>query len=210
MKNVLLPTAAWPNLHFLFYLANCTDVVIEQHETYPRQTLRNRYEILSANGLLPLTIPVKRSGNHTKTRDVFIDYSSDWQTQHWRALTSAYRKSPFFEFFEDEVKACINKRHDLLLQYNLSQINLICKILRLQPSVSLSTQFEKEPAFLEDKRMIADPRYDVKNDRRASGVLSVQYYQTFGEKFGFIPNLSCLDLIFNIGLNARDHIRTRV
>jgi hypothetical protein len=206
MKAVLLSTAAWPNLHYFYWLVNSEKIFIEQHETYARQTYRNRYEILSANGVLPLTIPVRRLGNHTKTRDVVIDYSTNWQTQHWRALTSAYRKSPFFEYFEDELRSFYSEREELLLRHNLSQLRFLDRILKSPFEFFLTDSFEKHPAGILDLRAITDPR-PLHKMPEATAVLKTEYYQTFREKFQFVPNLSVLDLVFNLGVKAKDHLR---
>ena len=104
MNAVILSTACWPNLSYFCNALSAKELMIEQHDSFARQTYRNRYEILSANGVLSLTVPVTKPHKTTRVSEVRISYNENWQIKHWRALTSAYRKSPFFEFFEEDIK----------------------------------------------------------------------------------------------------------
>src|SRR4051812_19762950 len=101
----LLSSAYWPNLHYFFYLINYDKADIEQWDNYQKQTFRNRTTILSANGLLDLNIPVKKSAHKELMKDVEISYSERWQQKHWRAIASAYGSAPYFEFFGEEIAA---------------------------------------------------------------------------------------------------------
>ena len=104
MSHALLYSACWPNLQYAYYLAICDEVTVECHDTYARQSYRNRYEILSANGVLTLSVPVIRGRHNQTMREVRISNQENWQIRHWRGLTSAYGKSAFFEFFEDNIR----------------------------------------------------------------------------------------------------------
>src|ERR1041384_253338 len=104
MTAILLPTACWPNLHYFFHLFRAGKVVIEQHDNYRKQSYRTRYQILSANGVLPLSIPIIHTGSRQTSADVCITYNEKWQARQWTALTSAYRSSPYFEYFEDDIR----------------------------------------------------------------------------------------------------------
>src|SRR5688572_3856586 len=98
--KVILSTAYWPNLLYFHHLMNSEEVLIEQWENYSKQSFRNRTEILSANGVLSLSIPVIHTSSKQLTRNLRINYKENWQIRHWRAITSAYNNSPFFEYFE--------------------------------------------------------------------------------------------------------------
>jgi hypothetical protein len=206
MSGVLLSTAAWPNLHYFIYLLGNRPVVIEQHDTFGKQSYRNRYEILSANGVLPLTVPVHRQ-NHSKTREVRISYTEDWQTRHWRALTSAYKKSPYFDHFEDEVRNTLFKKTEFLLQYNLSHLGAISRLLRRPLPVTLSRDYDKA-TDLTDLREMIHPKKKFGEDGSVADALNQSYYQTFGDKYGFVANLSILDLLFNAGPGALQYLRS--
>src|SRR5690606_16297695 len=124
----LLNSACWPNLHYFWHIVNSRRILIEQHETFARQSYRNRYEILSANGILALTVPLKRDKNHGKTKDAKISYNENWQLKHWRAISSAYGNSPYFRFFEDELKHFYQSQTALLIDYNMAQLRFLFKI----------------------------------------------------------------------------------
>lgn len=205
--NVLLNTAYWPNLHYFYYLINCEKAVIEVWDNYHKQSFRNRTQILSANGVLDLTIPVRRGDSIQLTKDVRINYTEKWQLNHWRALTSAYKNSPFFDYFEDEVRVFYTEQFELLTDYNRRQLELIFKLLRLKKTVTFSEQFEKAPQAVVDRRELIHPKRKTFAFEDLGERLRQPYYQTFQAKFGFIENLSILDLIFNKGLDAIVYLR---
>jgi hypothetical protein len=213
MKS-LLSTAYWPNLHYFYYVLNSEVIFIEQFENYQKQSFRNRTQILSANGPLDLSIPVKKKsrvampGHATKerTKDVEISYAENWQLNHWRAITSAYKNSPYFEHFEDEIQVFYSKKFENLLDYNRKQLDTVLKILRVKKEIQLTTQFEKEPKDKIDCRENIHPKLEFKEDNAVRGRIQKPYYQTFEEKFDFVPNLSILDLIFNTGLESLTYL----
>ena len=201
--KVVLSTAYWPNLLYFSQLLNAEEVIIEQHEHYPKQSYRNRTEILSANGVLPLSIPVMHGSSKQETKDVLINYSERWQIRHWRAITSAYRNSTYFEFFEDEIRRFYFERFDQLLEYNLQQLLLIRKILKTNIIWNLSSKYLPEYSLHKDLREQIHPKL---KPELALNLLK-PYYQTFGDKFGFVQNLSILDILFNTGLESLNYLR---
>ena len=203
--NVILSTAYWPNILYFSILLNAEEVVIEQHETFSKQTYRNRTEILSANGILPLSIPIQHGSSKQETKNVRISYSDNWQMRHWRAITSAYRNSPYFEFFEDEIKPFYTEKTEYLLQYNLQQLITIRKILKTDLKWDLSNEYQREYLSYKDLRDEIHPKIKTSLNAKATE----PYYQTFGEKFGFVANLSLLDLLFNTGLESVRYLSTR-
>ena len=108
--NPLLSTAYWPNLHYFYYLINSDSITIESFENYHKQSYRNRTQILTANGKLNLSIPIKNLNTKELIKDIEIAYQENWQINHWRAITSAYKNSPYFEFFEDEINYFYRRR----------------------------------------------------------------------------------------------------
>lgn len=204
-KTVLLSTAYWPNLHYFYYVINAAEVNIEQHDSYQKQSYRNRARILSANGVLDLNIPVKK-GNDGIT-GVEISYKEDWQRKHWRAITSAYKNSPYFDFFEKEIEIFYERQYPRLLEYNTLQFKTILKILRLKKEIGFTNAYEKTPQAL-DLRHHIHPKINFENDTEAAKLLLRPYYQTFQYKFGFVPNLSILDLLFNTGMDTVGYLRS--
>jgi hypothetical protein len=202
----LFSTAYWPNLHYFRYLLQAEDIRIEGAENYQKQSYRNRTRILSANGPLDLQIPILKKLPKERTDQVCISYQEAWQIRHWRAITSAYRNSPYFEHFEPEIEIFYTTRFDSLLEFNTLQLQAIFRILRLNKPLSLTQVYEKAPEGLNDLRALIHPKKDPRQDPNMSPGLSLPYYQTFDTKFGFIPNLSILDLLFNTGLGATRYL----
>ncbi len=205
MNSVLL-SAYWPSLQYFYYVLNSEKVLIEQHDHYQKQSFRNRTQILTANGVLDLVIPVLNTGKKTIMQWVEIDYKEKWQIKHWRAITSAYKNSPYFDFFEEEIQAFYNVEEKYLLHYNLKQLELIFKILRKKKNYALSETFEEVYNNSIDKRFDIHPKINFENDLNIKQILQKKYYQTFSDKHGFKPNLSVLDLIFNEGKGALNYL----
>jgi hypothetical protein len=205
--NVLLSTAYWPNLHYFYYLLNADTLSIERFENYHKQSFRNRTQILTANGKLDLSIPVKKLNTKEIIKDIELSYQENWQNNHWRAITSAYKNSPYFDFFEEEIKQLYTTPFKFLMEYNLEQLKLILKILKVKKEITFTSDFEKEPINFLDLRNSIHPKIEFTSDTRVSQKLSVPYYQTFESKFPFHPNLSILDLLFNKGLETIDYLK---
>ena len=125
MKTVLLSTAYLPNVHYLSQVINCDTIVIEKHENFVKQTYRNRCDIATASGKLSLSIPLIKQADKELISDKKISYAEDWQKQHWRTIVSAYKNSPYFEFFEDEFKPFYENQFEFLLDYNTQLLQTI-------------------------------------------------------------------------------------
>lgn len=195
--TVLLPTAYLPPIHYFSYLAAAERVLIEQFETYPKQTYRNRCEIMTANGKFSLTIPViKTFGNHTKTSDIGISSHQNWQLVHWRTIESAYANSPYFLYYKDQLLPFYQKKFHNLLHYNNGLLKVILEMLGLDKKVELTTSYLKDFAEGLDLRSTINPK------RQVEDFSFREYYQIFADKQGFLPGLSILDLIFNMGEQA--------
>lgn len=206
--NVLLSTAYWPNLHYFFYILNADVISIEQFENYQKQSFRNRTQILSANGVLDLSIPIKKNAPKELAKNIQISYKENWQTKHWRAITSAYKNSPYFDYFEDEIKDFYEQEFEFLQVYNLKQQQVILKILKLKKDILFTTDYQTENSGILDLRENIHPKIDFKTDATVSDMLSRPYYQTFENKFAFTPNLSILDLLFNKGLETKEYLQS--
>lgn len=204
--KVIVSSAYWPNVEYLAYLLHAEEVTVEGHEHFQKQSYRTRCSILSANGVLNLSLPVLHTQSKMKMQEVELSYKENWQIKHWRAITSAYKNSPYFDFFEEEVSAFYTKSYKHLLDFNLAQIQLIGKLLRHSIPVTISQTYVKSPESVLDLRERLHPKKEP--DAAVMRYYSSHpYYQTFGEKFAFVPNLSCLDLLFNTGLESKAYVR---
>ena len=193
----LLPTAYLPPIGYFQLLCRHKLAVVEQWETYPKQTVRNRTHILTANGVQLLSVPViKPDGNHTLTHDIQISYSEAWHVQHWRAIVSAYNNSPYFLYYRDTLEAILMQRHERLLELNEALIYLVLRWLKLDCKLQNSDQFAFPTHQDNDFRYQPD----------AIPYKEKKYYQVFDTKYPFQPNLSILDLIFNMGPEAMDYL----
>ena len=196
MSEVLLSTAYLPNIHYLSKVICSHNVVVEKHEHFVKQTYRNRCDIVTANGKLSLSIPLIKQADKELISDKKISYAEDWQKQHWRTIVSAYKNSPYFEFFEDEFKPFYENKFEFLVDYNTQLLQTILHILRIKKQIDFTTQFELNPSSLIDLRSLSEVQTNVP--------VIQPYYQVFADKIGFTPNVSCLDALFNIGLDTID------
>jgi len=197
-KTVLLTTAYFAPTEYYAVLAKADKILLENCEHYTKQTYRNRCRIVSANGVLDLIIPVEKTGNEKQlTRDVRISNRADWQLQHWRSIESAYNSSPFFEYYKDDFLPFYEKKWTFLWDFNCSLQEKILELIDIQPNIELTTEYST--SFGEN---IVDLREKIHPKKQIDFVNLPRYYQVFEPKFGFIPNLSIIDLLFNMGNEA--------
>ena len=199
MKTVLLSTAYLPPVQYFSYIASAKQVLIEQYETYPKQTYRNRCEIMTANGKFSLTIPVvKTFGNHTKTKDIGIANYQNWQIVHWRTIESAYANSPFFLYYKDQLEPFFKGKYQNLLHYNLELLKVLLDILAIDKQVNLTSSYQQNVSGVLDFRESLTPK------KPFTDFAFKPYYQVFEDKFGFVPGLSVLDLVLNMGTESTE------
>ena len=188
-KTVYLTSAYWGPVEYYAKLYAADKAYIERYDNYVKQTYRNRCVIAAADGPLPLTIPTEK-GEALKCpmKDVRISDHGNWRHMHWNALVSNYRNSPFFEYYAD----------DFLWDFNQEICALVCDLIDIHPvmegTAEYRTFFEEGE---EDFREIIHPKKDFRVEDPAFH--AEPYYQVFKEKFGFLPNLSIADLLFNMG-----------
>ncbi len=198
-KALLLSTAYFAPVQYYTMCLAYQTIYIEQFENFIKQTYRNRCVILGANGPVSLVIPVvKGRGPKTLIKDLKISYDVDWQRNHWRTIFSAYNSSPFFEFFKDDIFPFFEKNEKFLLDFNLKIHEIILELLELENNTVLTTDFERTTAQTLNLREVISP----KNKTQNNNFKPQRYTQVFSEKFGFTPNLSILDLLFNSGPNS--------
>lgn len=199
MKPVLLSIAYLPPVSWMAVALQSDKIALEVHETYPKQTFRNRCNIATASGVLSLTIPVKRiNGNHTKTCDIHIDNSKNWQLLHWRSIITAYNKSPYFLYYRDLFEPLFSKKYDLLVDFNRELLYSILNALKSKTrNVLYTNEYKTNPDYI-DLRSSFHPKYPLQN---ITCVLP-RYMQAFEEFHGYLPDLSIIDLLFNLGPDA--------
>lgn len=203
MKSLLFPTY-FPSISHFVAMAQSDKIVFEMEDNFQKQTNRNRTYIYSPNGIQLLNIPVKHSKEiHQKTKDVKIETDFDWQKQHFKSLEAAYRSSPFFEYFEDDIRPIFEKKHTFLTDLNFEAMQIVAKCLRMKLGYDTTTEYfrEVDSNTILDFRTLADGKKDKSQFE--------SYTQVFEEKHGFLNNLSILDLLFNEGRYALDYLKNQ-
>lgn len=201
MNSLLLPTY-FPSISHFAVMAQSENITFEMEDNFQKQTNRNRTYIYSPNGIQLLNIPVKHSkAAHQKTKDVLIENEFDWQKQHFKSLEAAYRSSPFFEFFEDDIIPVFEKKHTFLMDLNMEVLEITSKCLRMKLEFDQTSEYFHEAENIIDFRYLANGKKDTNSFEK--------YPQVFDDKHGFINNLSVLDLLFNEGKFAVDYLKTQ-
>ena len=202
MASVLLPTSYLAPVSYYSLLLGADKIEIELFEHFQKQTSRNRCSIYSPNGLQQLIIPLDGRKDKSLTKDIRICYDAPWQKLHWRSLESAYRSSPFFEFYEDDLKEFYTERYDQLYEFNSAIQNKVLELLKIKKEFSFTSEYNKVPVDCTDHRDHLTKKHlvELKNFPR--------YIQVFEDRHGFLPNLSIADLLFDMGPQAVDYLRT--
>lgn len=198
-KAVLLSSAYWAPVQYYTKLLAYRKVWVEVHEHYVKQTFRNRCIIASPNGTQSLTVPiVKQDSDKCPIKDIRISDHGNWRHLHWNALESAYRNTPFFEYYADDFLPFYTTKWEFLIDFNEAIRRKVCELIDLAPDVSQTPSFGMTDGCMpcDDFRMSISPKAVHGAD---AGFSPVPYYQVFREKHGFLPNLSVADLLFNMG-----------
>lgn len=194
MEPVYLSTAYLGPVQYYCKLFRYAEVRMERAENYLKQTYRNRCIIGAANGPLVLSVPiVKPEGVKCLTRDIRISDHGNWRHLHWNALVSAYRMSPFFEYYEEDFALFYERKYTFLFDFNEELRLTVCRLLTLEPEVKYTDTYR--PEVPNDFREGIRPRGPLPD----ADFIAKPYYQVFREKHGFLPNLSIVDLLFNMG-----------
>ena len=190
----IFPTAYLPSIEYVSLFLKAEDASIELFETYQKQSCRTRTNVMTANGIQTLTIPViKTNGNHTLTKDIEISYKESWQQIHLRCLESAYRKSAYFDYYFPYFEKIYKQKFNTLVELNEFCLKTILKIMKVKKDYSYTTDFEK---------IIDENDYRISLSKGTNKIEMKPYYQVFADRHGFIPNLSIVDLLFNEGPNS--------
>ena len=200
VDTAILSSAYFPPIDYFAVLRSYPDFFIEGCENYIKQSYRNRCNIFASDGVLSLTIPIIKGGVHMPIRDVKADYSYPWLLRHKRAIISAYRSSPFFEYYCDDLFSILDKKEIFLFDINQQLLSALCEMCGLKVNISLTQEYVQSNR-LEDT--IVDFRETI-HPKKESPVFNDDkklkpYYQVFSDKWGFKSNLSIIDLLFNEG-----------
>jgi hypothetical protein len=192
---MLVETQYFPSIKFWAKALKTGSVKLEKYENYQKRSYRNKCLILAANGVLPLTVPLK-SGKNNKMpiSDVLISYDDHWQKKHLTTISSAYTSSPYYEFYIDEISDILLKNYKNLFDLNYSIIEWFCE----QFNIPLSNSIEYIKAEKDDCRQAILPK-----NREMS---YAPYIQVFTEKYEFQSDLSILDLLFCKGPEMKSYL----
>lgn len=208
MQSVLLSSLYLAPIHYYSKLFGAERAIIEIHDNYQRQSYRNRCTIVAANGPIALSVPIEKPvRDKSKMKDIRIADHGNWQHLHWNALISAYNSTPFFDYYRDEFSYFYHKKFNFLLDFNEQLRALICKFIGIETSIAYSSEYrETYCSTTKDYRESIHPK---KEWQKSDPCFHAKpYYQVFGERHGFIANASIVDLLFNMGNEARLYLQT--
>lgn len=194
---LLIDLQCFPCIDYIKKVIEEKYVKIEKYESFQKTSFRNRYVIAGANGLTNLTIPVA-GGREQKAliTDIKIDNTTGWKTRHWRSITSAYSKAPFFDFYRDEVKDMLFNPDENLFNFNVFILSKLCNMLSINPVIVFTEQYSKLSMETDFRNRFLPKSFQAEADWKP------RYSQVFEDRLGFQPNLSILDLLFCEGPNS--------
>lgn len=191
-------TAYFPPIAYVATLMQHNEACIEIKETFPKQTYRNRMEIMTAGGVRTLTVPVIRD-NHSRTEEVGIDYKERWNIIHLRTLAAAYSASPYFLYYKDDLEALLAPRYGKLVELNEASLKWVLRLLKTDCPLKYTEDYQKDYPL--DYRNSFSPKVPYPSEGFPP------YYQVFDDRQPFMPNLSIIDLLFNLGPEAKDYLK---
>lgn len=204
--TVYLTTAYLPPVQYFAHLFAAERAIEERAEHYAKQSYRNRCLIGGAQGELALTVPIERTGEKQATRDVRLSSHGNWREQHLRAIATNYESSPFYRYYADDLHRIINAPHTHLVDLNAALTAWVCSELHITTPICPNTA-----EYLRDVPADCDLRESIHPKRAYTGDAHFRpapYYQAYAAQTGFLPNLSIIDLLFNLGPEARIALRS--
>ena len=201
--DILIHPTYFPSISHFVAMVNADSVTFEVEDNFQKQTNRNRMYIYSPNGTQLLNIPVKHNVENGRQmfKDVKIEQAFDWRKQHFKSLEAAYRASPFFEYFEDDIRPIFEKKHTFMMDLNFQALEIVTSCLGMDLNIKKTVEYISEPKDAIDYRYLTNGKKDTSE--------FTPYTQVFGEKHGYINNLSILDLLFNEGRYAMEYLKNQ-
>ncbi len=203
MPKILIHPAYFPSIAQMTAVAQADEVVFEVMDNYQKQTYRNRAYIAHSNGQLLLNVPIKhtKKGIRKTTKNVNTENDFPWLEQHWKSLQSAYRTSPFFEYYEDDLAPIFSREVTSLLEHNLLIYDCLCELIGINDVYTKTTEYIANPDLIDLRHLInAKDKLDFKIEK---------YVQVHEANHPFLPNLSVLDLLFNQGPNTLNYLESQ-
>ena len=196
MNKILLEPHYLPNIQYFskFLMYSC--VIIDDLSIYEKQTFRNRCQILGANKVLDLIVPVHRGKSKIPLFQIKIDNSGNWQKNHWLSIESAYSKSPYYFYYKDYLKQYFGTKQLGLLSLDFQILKTLIELLNIDVRIELLSEQSKDETFCDFRNKIHPKPYRQVQDEQFR---AQSYIQVFNDRYPFIPNLSILDLLFNMG-----------
>ena len=201
MNRILIHPSYFPSIAQMAAMVQSSHVVFEDDDNYQKQTYRNRAFIAHSNGALLLNIPILHSKNGVKikTKDVKVENSFPWQYHHLKSIQTAYRSSPFYEYYEDEFSSLFTDKVGSLFEHNMKIHHLLCELIDIEIPFSFSKEYMKDPKETDYRFLI--------NAKAKLQYTFPPYHQVLEERHGFLENLSILDLLFNEGPNTITYLK---
>lgn len=200
---MLIATSYLPPIWYFSKLILSDKIIIDTHEHFIKQTIRNRCHILSPNGVQQLIVPVAHNNRTQKpVKEIMIANDHRWQQQHWRSLEACYRRSAYYEFYVDDFAPIYKTQFDYLIDFNTELLKLIFELLNIKKEVAFTESFVPYDTGIEN-----DFRTKCVKGNPSSPEGEREYPQVFGFKNGFVPGLSIIDLLFNTGPAAVDYLK---
>lgn len=191
-NKIILPTAYLaPTIYYAILLKN--KCLIESNENFNKRSIRNHCNIYGSNGKLKLSIPIKKT-NHKKIKSIKICYKENWQKRHWNSINSAYNSSPFFQYYKDEFSHFFIQKETYLFSFTQKLQQKFLKLLNIESNILNTKYYQKQGNFLDLRNIKWVDNNQKKHD------------QVFDKKYGFIKNLSIIDLLFNLGPDTKNYL----
>ena len=202
MRKIILPSAFLAPIQYYAYLYAHPEANVEVCDNYVKQTYRNRCMVAGANGIQALTVPiVKPQNGKSQMRDIRISDHGNWRHLHWNALLSNYERSPFFDYYADDIRPYYERPIEFLVDFNEGLQHAVLTALELKSCFERTTTYVSAlDTDTLDLRQTISPKNHFEQDAKFK---IIPYYQVFAHKHGFLPNLSILDLLFNMGPESR-------
>lgn len=199
-NTLIIENQYFPIFNWLKYSFSKKHIILSACESYQKMSFRNRMVICGSNGLINLSVPIEHGRNQRAAfKDIKVSYRDNWQSNHWRSIISCYNKSPFFDYYSHELENIFQKKHVFLFDLNLEALGWLKKVLHFPAEIMVV----KEEKMADYQNIAADltNKWLPKNFQEQQKAV-VKYAQVFEDRIGFQPNVSILDLLFNVGPSA--------